>query len=302
MLADVGRLDEAIEHMGRAVGDARALFGPSSTMVGFFSGRLSQYQQAKGELRLALESAHEHLSILGKLAEPDSFTHLSARHRYAMALLAARRGEQALGQLATVAEGFRRVRGPESEWVSGTEVARALALAYVGRVKEARGEAGRLLEALRSRPGASLGRALHVAGVTQRLDGDARAALRSQEESLAAIKPGPRADLERLPVLTEIGLDHVALGNHDEATRVLGEALALFATVERRMTPTHADALVGLGRARLAQGRPADALAPLEKADRFWREFDAGSRWANEAALWLGRVSRPRLADGRVQR
>jgi tetratricopeptide (TPR) repeat protein len=33
----------------------------------------------------------------------------------------------------------------------------------------------------------------------------------------------------------------------------------------------------------------AAALPSLQKADLFWRDFDADNRWAGETALWLGR-------------
>ena len=36
-------------------------------------------------------------------------------------------------------------------------------------------------------------------------------------------------------------------------------------------------------------GRFREAFALLGEADQFWREFDAGNRWAGEAAFWLGR-------------
>ena len=53
--------------------------------------------------------------------------------------------------------------------------------------------------------------------------------------------------------------------------------------------PVRADLLVGLGRVQLATGQPQAALAPLQEADAFWREFDGANRWAGEAALWLAR-------------
>jgi tetratricopeptide (TPR) repeat protein len=68
----------------------------------------------------------------------------------------------------------------------------------------------------------------------------------------------------------------------------LEPALASFERKRKRIAPDHADALIAVGRARLAQGRAGDALALFARADAFWREFDAGNRWAGEAALWLG--------------
>jgi len=81
----------------------------------------------------------------------------------------------------------------------------------------------------------------------------------------------------------------------------LNEARALLEEVQKEKTPAQADALVGLGRAKMGQGRLAEALPLLEAADRFWHEFDAESRWAGEAALWLGRcyAGLGRAADAR---
>jgi tetratricopeptide (TPR) repeat protein len=241
-----------------------------------------------GEIQLALDNARQQLEILGTLAEPDSFTHVSARDRYAMALLAARRAEQALGELTLTADGYRRAR-PGSKFLFSVEIARALALGCTGRVKEGRSEVERVLAALPAEPEAPLHRALHVRGVLERMDGEGRAGLASQKAALEAVQPDAKAAYNRLPILAEIGLGHLELGDPGQAAAALDEALAQFEAHQRRTTPPHADALVGLGRARLAQGKAADALPSLEQADRFWREFDAESRWAGEAALWLGR-------------
>jgi len=74
----------------------------------------------------------------------------------------------------------------------------------------------------------------------------------------------------------------------DEAMPPLARARAAFRELEEPITPPHADTLVGIGRLHLRAGRAADARPLLEDADRFWRGFDAESRWAGEAALWLG--------------
>ena len=48
----------------------------------------------------------------------------------------------------------------------------------------------------------------------------------------------------------------------------------------------------------MSQGRFAEALPLLEKADAFWRGFDADNRWAGEASLWLAQCRRAyRRAD-----
>lgn len=89
--------------------------------------------------------------------------------------------------------------------------------------------------------------------------------------------------------------------DYDGAVRSLSEGRSLLEDAQKDMTPAQADAWVGLGRARMGQSRPAEALPLLEAADRFWREFDAENRWAGEAAFWLGRcyAALGRAADAR---
>jgi hypothetical protein len=67
-------------------------------------------------------------------------------------------------------------------------------------------------------------------------------------------------------------------------------ALKEFERLETSVTPSHADALVGLGRAHLVQGNAAKALPLFEQADQFWRAFDPSNRFAIEAADWLARA------------
>ena len=74
-----------------------------------------------------------------------------------------------------------------------------------------------------------------------------------------------------------------------EAATILEQALSVSRRAQVRANPDRADALVGLGRVKMAAGRLPEALALLQEADGFWREFDHANRWAGEAAFWLGR-------------
>ena len=67
-------------------------------------------------------------------------------------------------------------------------------------------------------------------------------------------------------------------------------SLQEFARLETSTTPARADALLGLGRAHLAQGDAAAGLPLLEQADAFWRAFDPASSSAVVAADWLARA------------
>ncbi len=48
----------------------------------------------------------------------------------------------------------------------------------------------------------------------------------------------------------------------------------------------------------MAIDNPDAAVGLLEQADGFWREFDADSRWAGAAALWLGQCYTLQGRDG----
>jgi hypothetical protein len=50
---------------------------------------------------------------------------------------------------------------------------------------------------------------------------------------------------------------------------------------------------VGWGRARLAQGRRAEALPVLREGEAVWRTFAPGSPAAAEAARWLSLAQTP---------
>ncbi|MDH4051148.1 MAG: tetratricopeptide repeat protein, partial [Rubrivivax sp.] len=123
-----------------------------------------------------------------------------------------------------------------------------------------------------------------------RLAGRPRAALALQAHALASlVDVGPATVLPRARSLTERGLSELAIGDTAAARSSLLEALALYEGRGVDLLPEHADALVGLARIELESGDAAQALGGLERADAFWRGLDPGSRWAGEAAFWLGR-------------
>ncbi len=287
-LADRGQLDEAIVQFGQAVDDAAALFGTSSAMVGFFSGRLAGYREQAGDIRRALENAETHLSVLTELAAPDSFTYASTVAGHGTIVLAARRGEEALSQLTLAVDMLERALGPSHEEVYRARVGRALALGYTGKGGEAQIELAALVEHYRSSDDTALARALFVRGVVARLDGDYTQALSCQREALEAIRPGPNAERFRMGVLAEIGLDLLDLGDLDQAGSAFEDALARFEAHQKLVSPARADVLLGYGRLKMRKGQPLEALPLLGQADTFWRELDAENRWAGEAAWWLG--------------
>jgi hypothetical protein len=90
--------------------------------------------------------------------------------------------------------------------------------------------------------------------------------------------------------LSETGLAQLELGDLEAAEVAFAKAEALFARFQKAFTtPARVDLMIGTARAQMRRQEFAAALPALEKADAFWRDFATDSRWAGEAALWLGR-------------
>ncbi|HEY7725805.1 MAG TPA: serine/threonine-protein kinase [Anaeromyxobacteraceae bacterium] len=281
----LGRLGEhrqALALLEEVVRDAREVFGQRSTVVAYALPHLTLQQLATGRVESALESSAEVVSIGASKLAPGSVAMANFHQVRARALLAARRAGEALEALREVPETYRRFRGAASARTLGALRYRALALAYLGR----RGEARQVLPLAVGAEGRE-GAALEVEGTVRRLVGDAPAALALHRAALASAPEG--AGFRRMRLLMEVGLDELDLGQQPAAAAALEESLVLRRRLEVELAPEVADALLGLGRARLGLGRPEEALRPLEEADAFWRGFDGESRWAGEAALWLGR-------------
>ena len=249
-------------------------------------GTLRPYQRRIGDIKGALENINRALTIQGAHTQHESYTYASSLTTRGVTWLAARRGAEAYADLSTAETTLRKVLGP-TDWATLTaQFNGAIALAYLGRLAEARKSLAMVREG--SPAIMSVMWAQHVLGSVLRLEGDYGAALRAQQESLALVKEGPRAGWDRVRALGEAGIAQVELAAYDEAIGTLEKARTLYTDLQTQMHPARADVLVGLGRAHLAKGNPATALPLLEEADRFWRGFDADNRWAGEAALWLG--------------
>jgi serine/threonine-protein kinase len=278
VLTAVGRLNEGISHIEQALATAVDVFGPGAVHIGYYAANLAARQLEVGDLEAALNSVDRGLEASAVIPGPTSGLHAFSHHVRGQILLGARKGEAALAQLETAIDKLSAAGIRSSQSVDRARSERALALAYTGRVDQALAEL-RAIDTPSPR----------ILGIVQRLSGAYGEALGSQRQALAAITPGAAASRMRSLVLTEIGLNEIELGNVAGASTSLTEALTISRSLERRPVPEHADALVGLGRALLAAGQPAESRPLLEEADAFWRAFDGTSRWAGEASLWLGR-------------
>lgn len=296
-LGSMGQWESAIEQIEQAIQNATAVFGESSMTVGVYWQNLVDYQLKAGSIKAALESSQTAFDLCDRFFEPDSYTHMAAVKTRALALSAARRMEEALPWYTGHYLAAERILGPEHRLVLESRASHARILAFNGKISEAERAIESITQEVRRLAPSSLYLATRIAGVIQRVAGNYEAALRHQEEALRLIDPD--APKTRLPMtLIELGLDYLELGRYEEAASALEQAGQALAEWDNRTDPDDADVLVGLGRIRLAQRKPAEALPLFEEADEFWREFDPGNRWAGEAALWLGRCY---AALGRVR-
>jgi tetratricopeptide (TPR) repeat protein len=102
---------------------------------------------------------------------------------------------------------------------------------------------------------------------------------------------------------SEAGQTQLELGDLDAAQLHLLQAETMFAELQKKYTtPARADLWVASARLHLQRRDYEKALQLTQQADGFWRDFNADSRWAGEAALWLGRcyLALGRRADARA--
>ena len=289
-LADTGELAAGIAMIDAAIVDLRTLTGPDALQAGIFLQNLVAYRIDLGELALADSNAAEALRIISAQVEPESVPFAGTLAARALARLARRDAGAALAEFNRAIPILERMLGAEREATLLARTGRALAFAYLGRLDEAKHEIEAVSKFTSTQDSSEpLGaRVAQVRGTIARMRGDLPAALQAQSP-LAALKDvGPKLQRERMRALAEIGLVNIEMNDAGAAASTLELALEEFQRLESSITPSHAEALTGLGRAQLELSRAADALPSLEKAHTFWREFAPENRGAGEAELWLG--------------
>lgn len=292
-LGNAGQLEPAVRQLETTLAHAIDVYGPASSSVGLLYSHLARYEMRLGRLHPAIAHLDSAIGIIGTHAQHDSFTYLSPLGLRGVAHLMAHDAVKALPDLDECEQGYARIFGAEHEETTIKRRNRALALAYLGRIDEARASIAPVLVAYRTRfrdPLYLPRDTFRSAGTIERLAGEPAAARDLLNEALSVIGPGGNADRFRADVLTQLGLvelDHsgadvaAALRNLEEADRLLQQS--------QETGPRRADVLLGLGRAHLAAGANARALDRLRAADEFWQQFDPTNRWAGEASAWYAR-------------
>ncbi len=291
-LAVTGDLVGGVAMLEAALADNRALLGARNLHGGMLVQNLVGYRLDLGELELADANAAEALEILSEHFAPDSLNHAMLLHTRALTRLARRDHVAALALATRAAEAFDKLLGAKHEVTVGAHITIANALMLDGRLDGAAREIEAAVPHLATlAPASALRARLALArGTLARERGDGVTALLHLQPLVESNQAAPKWQRERMRAWAQIGL--VQLDQHLPAQAIASfeRALKEFEQLETGLTPPRADALVGLGRAHLAQGAADQALPPLEQAALFWQGFDPASRSGTTAADWLARA------------
>ncbi|HKU14975.1 MAG TPA: serine/threonine-protein kinase [Steroidobacteraceae bacterium] len=283
----MGRIDEAIAEGDRIIAGAGAAFGPTSMAVAYAMMNTTRMRMRIGDIATAVGHSGQVLDLLGSRIDKSSREYAYARSSHALALMAAWRFDEALPHLDGSLQSAERIFGKNSWDALTLSYQRALALASLGRVDEAR--AALAIEPDTSSEGYDEVWVNRLRGSVAFLLGEYDTAvtkLRAAEQLVSS----DRVTFRVPPILTFLGLAQLERGDRNAALDTLQRAQQAQEQLKIRMNPAYANVLCGLGRAHIELHAPAAALAPLERADAFWREFDAGNVGGGAAAYWLSRA------------
>ena len=288
-LGELGQLASCIDEMERAIKDSQSHFGPTAIEVAFNLHNLVKYLVEAGNVKRAVEVSAMAERIFSLHAKPGTYFLPYARASHAMTMLAARGRQPApqeiVSSLETASAELASVLGKDHPIYISVREGLAVAQAYNGDPSKARAVLDGLPDPTDRKP---RWRTLRIRSIVERLDGHLDRSVAYAQQGLASIS-GARAELERMTMLPTLGLALAESRADRDAVSVLQEALTLLARHQTVTSPEFADALLAVGRALMHVERSVEALPYLERADQFWQNFDSGSRWAGEAAFWLGR-------------
>jgi serine/threonine protein kinase len=286
LLIDLGEFEKAIEHLHAGIDLGTKAFGEKSLTVSALLSLLTRAQARQGLINEAIDTAKRAYG----LSEPGEIsarllTNLG-RHQ-----MLARKVPDALESLrAAIALEKEHDRGKGS-WLPMAQSDYGIALALSGRMSEARSVLSENLSlAKTSAATGALPSAWNAIGLSQQLQfqwAESEHSFRKALEHTADSDPNQRF---RTDAMLGLGIARLELGHPQEAEQWLRQAEAAGRATFVNLMPFRADILMHLGRALLAQKKPAAAREALATADNYWRGFDASNRSAGEAAYWLAQA------------
>jgi len=286
-LEATGRYDDAIVEGDKIIASAGEAFGPTSMPVASAMMNTARMRMRVGDVATAVAQSEQALEILGAHIDKESREYVYARTSHALALMAARRFAEALPELDAMTLMAEKIYGSDGWDAVTMHYQRALALANLGRADEARSALAIPLDP---------GEEQYDAAWVNRMQGSVAVLIGDYDTAvtrlLAAkeLLTGPTAALREPQILSFLGFAQLERGETATALATLTRAQQASDQLGFRMHPVYADILTGLGRAHVELRAPAAAIAPLERADAFWREFDANNVAGGATAYWLARA------------
>jgi serine/threonine-protein kinase len=290
LLGQSNRHAEAIAMLERTAADAQAHWGADNRLYGQYVQALALTLARAGQLAAARMRMQTALVVIEKNYGPDAphtgavldgvaFVHYLAREPEAGIAVY----DRALGIAA-------RTLGPSAEPTFPQRMRRAALRAWRGKLERAHEELAAVVDEYgRVGQGSLTGPLWHL-GMVERLADRPEVALELQTRALAAARPGPTAERDRIQPRLERGAALQALERHAEAAAELADALSQADALGLARTPLRCDGEIALGRAQLALGRANEAVRTFAACDAYWQALDAGSPWAGEAAHWHARA------------
>jgi tetratricopeptide (TPR) repeat protein len=284
-LIHTGDFDSASTLMHQVIANAERVYGAQSNIVGELSAIAAPAEMERGELDAAIALARRSVAIYLKEAAPESNVHAYRARILGLMLAVARTGDEAIRTLDDAVKLSVKTGEPNGGRISFGE-----ALAHEGRLDEADEQLRLTLNSVKA-GSYPFSRAARFCGLVLRFRHRSDQAVPWLEQSVAGLSKD-RADRgEHAASLVELGLAQLELGDFTAAEKAFTEADTTFSELQQqRMTPTRVDLLIGTARVRMQRKEFASALPDLQRADAYWRERRPDSRWAGEAALWLGRA------------
>ncbi len=284
-LIDTGRLDDALPHLQRSLASAQSIYGDSSLIAARYSVRLGLALMERGDLKAAIELIERGIHDEDAFDIPPSPANAGRLRTLARANMAARHMPEAETQINASIAVMERFDAPSMMRVLHAD--RAFVVAANGG--DYHSSAEDLEHVIQAQDADEPRFKTHLPdiylGTLQLWQDQADAALDTLTRGVALARVQARlSDLGE--ALTYLGNAQLEAGDSEGARESFTEAQAVLQQSQPIMTPAQAEALLGLGRVALIEDDPATALATFADAQRFWDDFDAGSRGAGEAAFW----------------
>jgi eukaryotic-like serine/threonine-protein kinase len=284
-LADSGQFAAGIEHLQNSIARTEQLLGPNNGSISSKLSWLARAQLKLGDLPGAISSMTRSVA-----AATNDLDRARAQASLGVTLVAARRIDNAVAVLRPAVEDLQRLDTGEGSWLPNATATYGTALALAGQT----GEAQRVLQESLSTgkvAGPALADTHNALGLCALSSNDAVEALGHFQTALETAGPADPPSRIRAAAVLGAGMAQVELGKLKEAEQTLSEADAAYRKIYQLPTPALADVQVARGRVAMLEGRSQDASKLFDEADRFWRGYEAKSRWAREASQWRERLA-----------